>query len=261
MRRLALLATLALALAAGSAEAYPLPGAPQCTVFPASSVWNKRVDRLPVAGNTSAIVGSIGAGGNVHADFGSGFWDGRPIGIPITVVSSSTPRSAVRFDYADESDRGPYPIPPRVRIEGGRQGTATGTHSLSTARAASSTSSSPSIREAARLAGARVRRHLEPALQPAPPSRLDVCRRGRASDPPRSGPLRRGCTRADRPRTSLHGRAVAAGLRLPCPPLRLEPHRPGSAPDGTPAPAPGGLPGRGLPAAGPDRPNGSSATA
>jgi hypothetical protein len=62
MRRVALLTAFALALAAGSAEAYPLPGAPQCPVFPASSVWNKRVDRLPVAGNSSAIVGSIGAG-------------------------------------------------------------------------------------------------------------------------------------------------------------------------------------------------------
>jgi hypothetical protein len=121
MRRVALLTALALALAAGSAEAYPLPGAPRCPVFPASSVWNQRVDRLPVAGNSSAIVASIGAGKNVHADFGSGLWDGGPIGIPITVVGSSTPRRSVRFEYAAESDRGPYPIPSSVKIEGGRQ--------------------------------------------------------------------------------------------------------------------------------------------
>jgi len=121
MRRVVLLAALALALAAGSADAHPLPGAPQCPVFPASSVWNQRVDRLPVAGNSSAIVRSIGAGKNVHADFGSGLWDGGPIGIPITVVGSSTPRRTVRFDYAAESDRGPYPIPSSVKIEGGRQ--------------------------------------------------------------------------------------------------------------------------------------------
>lgn len=121
MRRVALLTTLALALTAGSAGAYPLPGAPHCPVFPASSVWNKRVDALPVAGNSSAIVGSIGAGLNVHADFGSGLWNGGPIGIPITVVGSSTPKRVVRFDYAEESDRGPYPIPSGVKIEGGRQ--------------------------------------------------------------------------------------------------------------------------------------------
>jgi hypothetical protein len=121
MRRIALLTTLALALTAGSAGAYPLPGARQCPVFPASSVWNKRVDALPVAGNSSAIVRSIGAGLNVHADFGSGLWNGGPIGIPITVVGSSTPKRVVRFDYAEESDRGPYPIPSGVKIEGGRQ--------------------------------------------------------------------------------------------------------------------------------------------
>jgi hypothetical protein len=121
MRRVALVTTLALALTAGSAAAYPLPGAPQCPVFPTSSVWNKRVDTLPVAGNSPAIVGSIGAGLNLHADSGSGLWDGGPIGIPITVVGSSTPKRVVRFEYAGESDRGPYPIPSAVKIEGGRQ--------------------------------------------------------------------------------------------------------------------------------------------
>jgi hypothetical protein len=121
MRRIALLTSLVLALTAGSAGAYPLPGARQCPVFPASSVWNKRVDALPVAGNSSAIVRSIGAGLNVHADFGSGLWNGGPIGIPITVVGSSTPKRVVRFEYAEESDRGPYPIPSGVKIEGGRQ--------------------------------------------------------------------------------------------------------------------------------------------
>jgi hypothetical protein len=121
MRRVALLTTLGLALTAGSAAAYPLPGARQCPVFPASSVWNKRVDALPVAGNSSAIVRLIGAGLNVHADFGSGLWNGGPIGIPITVVGSATPKRVVRFDYAEESDQGPYPIPSGVKIEGGRQ--------------------------------------------------------------------------------------------------------------------------------------------
>jgi hypothetical protein len=55
----------------------------------------------------------------MHADFGSGLWDGGPIGIPITVVGKGQPKSTVRFEYADESDRGPYPIPAGVKIEGG----------------------------------------------------------------------------------------------------------------------------------------------
>jgi len=77
------------------------------------------VDALPVAHDSRALVRSIGAGAGLHPDFGSGLWEGRPIGIPITVVTRRQPRVRVAFDYASESDRGPYPIPPNVRREGG----------------------------------------------------------------------------------------------------------------------------------------------
>jgi hypothetical protein len=116
--RAALVALLALAFAAPAA-AHPLPQAPDCPIFPATSVWNKAVDKLPVRKDSRTIVNAIGAGLSLHADFGSGLWNGGPIGIPITVVDSSTPTSAVDFDYADESDAGPYPIPDDVAIEGG----------------------------------------------------------------------------------------------------------------------------------------------
>ena len=105
-----------LALAGTSAQPPKLAG---CPVFPADNPWNQRVDKLPVARNSGAIVDSIGADTGLHADFGSGLWDGAPIGIPITVVKAGVHRARVSFDYADESDRGPYPIPARVRIEGG----------------------------------------------------------------------------------------------------------------------------------------------
>jgi hypothetical protein len=90
-----------------------------CPLFPADFTTNQRVDHLPVAASSEAIVRSIGLDDNVHADFGSGRWEGRPIGIPYTVVSKRTKRSRVRFDYADESDRVRYPILRGVRIEGG----------------------------------------------------------------------------------------------------------------------------------------------
>ena len=118
MSRLAVFAALALALT-GAAQASRLPGAARCTIFPADNPWNERVDALPVAANSAAIIASIGASTGLHADFGSGLWDGSPIGIPITVVGKATPRSRVAFDYADESDRVPYPIPANVGIEGG----------------------------------------------------------------------------------------------------------------------------------------------
>ena len=56
----------------------------------------------------------------MHADFGSGLWEGGPIGIPITVVRGTQAKSRVAFEYAGESDKGPYPIPANVAIEGGR---------------------------------------------------------------------------------------------------------------------------------------------
>jgi hypothetical protein len=65
------------------------------------------------------IVRSIGADVPLHADFGAGLYDGAAIGIPVTVVPPTTRKVRVRFDYADESDPGPYPIPRTVRIEGG----------------------------------------------------------------------------------------------------------------------------------------------
>jgi hypothetical protein len=110
-------------LLAGRARAHPLRGASHCRIFPADNPWNQRVDRLPVARDFGSIVRSIGPNAPVHADFGSGRWEGRPIGIPYTTVSRRQKRVPVSFDYADESDRGPYPIPRDVPIEGGRGST------------------------------------------------------------------------------------------------------------------------------------------
>ena len=90
-----------------------------CAVLPANSIWNTRVDRLPVDADSDAYVATIGASDTVHPDFGSGEWDGGPIGIPFTTVPSAQPRVEVTFYYDDESDPGPYPVPPDAPIEGG----------------------------------------------------------------------------------------------------------------------------------------------
>ncbi len=111
----------AVAAAPAAAPALPLPGAPHCPVLPADSPWNRRVDRLPAARDSAALVRSIGLGAPVHADFGSGTWDGGPIGIPFAVVGRATRRAPVAFQYAGESDRVGYPIPRGVPIEGGRR--------------------------------------------------------------------------------------------------------------------------------------------
>ena len=124
MRRLAFVAGLAVALLAGSsAHALRLPSARRCPVFPASNAWNQRVDKLPVAADSARLVASIGLNAPVHADFGSGKWDGGPIGIPFDVVSRTAPLHRVSFQYAEESDRVRYPIPRHVHIEGGAHAT------------------------------------------------------------------------------------------------------------------------------------------
>ncbi|HEY6961942.1 MAG TPA: hypothetical protein VI408_08665 [Gaiellaceae bacterium] len=111
-----LIAAAAIAVSLTAASGPPKLGG--CPVFPASSAWNQRVDSLPVAADSATIIASIGDSG-VHADFGSGLWDGSRIGIPYVVVhGKTTPKSRVSFDYADESDKGPYPIPSNVPIEG-----------------------------------------------------------------------------------------------------------------------------------------------
>jgi len=121
MTKVLALAAGAMLLGGASAPALRLPGAPRCPIFPATNAWNQRVDSLPVAANSAQLIQSIGVASGMHADFGSGLWDGGPIGIPFDVVSKKTPRSRVAFGYADESDRVGYPIPKSVHIEGGRQ--------------------------------------------------------------------------------------------------------------------------------------------
>jgi hypothetical protein len=123
-RALAVAAVAAIALLAGSAtHATPLPKAPGCKIFPADNPWNTPVGTLPVARNSAAMIKAIGRGASLHPDFGSGTWDGGPIGIPFDVVSNATPTYSVRFQYADESDRVRYPIPNTVHIEGGPRST------------------------------------------------------------------------------------------------------------------------------------------
>jgi hypothetical protein len=98
-----------------SASAPTLPGAPNCSMFPASNVWNERVDNLPVAANSATIIRTIGVTAYLHPDFGS--YSGY--GIPYNVVGANTPRTRVAFTWPSESDAGPYPIPADYKREAG----------------------------------------------------------------------------------------------------------------------------------------------
>ncbi|MFN8443143.1 MAG: hypothetical protein U0175_20380 [Caldilineaceae bacterium] len=97
------------------------PTLENCDVFPSDNIWNATVDTLPLDANSTAYINTIGMNQGFHADFGSGLWEGGPIGIPYMVVASSQPKVAMSFRWPDESDPGPYPIPTDAPIEGGPQ--------------------------------------------------------------------------------------------------------------------------------------------
>ncbi len=118
MPRRAVIPALVLAVVAGPGTAPGAAAGPAiagCPVFPAASPWNQRVDHLPAAPGSAALIRAIGLDAHLHPDFS----DAGRYGIPVNVVTAATPRSRVRFTYAAESDRVPYPIPRRPRIEPG----------------------------------------------------------------------------------------------------------------------------------------------
>jgi hypothetical protein len=116
---LVLVALASVALAEGGR----VPGAPSCPVTPADSFWHADVSALPVHPQSATWVASIGASAGLKADFGSGTWNGGPIGIPYATVPGTQPRVPVSFTYTNESDPGPYPIQPDAAIEGGASST------------------------------------------------------------------------------------------------------------------------------------------
>jgi hypothetical protein len=85
-------------------------------VFPADNPWNADISTLPVDPSSATLIASCGVR-NLHPDFGSVY------GIPYILAGSTTPSRPVSFDYADESDPGPYPIPDGAPIEGGASST------------------------------------------------------------------------------------------------------------------------------------------
>lgn len=106
---------------------YPLPGlqarqSEACTVFPQNAMWNTPIDTLPVDLNSDLYLETIGEDVGLHPDFGSGLWDGGPIGIPYVALEEEQPLVDITFvqDWGvEESDSGPYPVPADAPIEGG----------------------------------------------------------------------------------------------------------------------------------------------
>jgi len=89
--------------------------------FPADNAWNSDISKEPVDPNSDNLIASIGLATGLHPDFGSGYYQHSIIGIPYVVVPDSQMYVPIHFRaYRDESDKGPYPVPPDAPIEGMR---------------------------------------------------------------------------------------------------------------------------------------------
>lgn len=115
---LVLAGAFACAGALASTAGYPLGrGTGGCPIFPKSSPWHEDIASLPVSPLSAQYIASIGAGLDLHPDFGHE----RAYGIPYAVVPANQPEVAIHFTaYGDQSDPGPYPIPPNAPVEGGQ---------------------------------------------------------------------------------------------------------------------------------------------
>ena len=114
---IALVAASSLGSTLGSAVevgAAPVPTT-SCQVFPANNIWNTDISTLPVHTRSAQWLASMSAATtNLHPDFG-----GPPYGFPFNVVDNSHPTVSVAFQYASESDAGPYPVGLDTSIENG----------------------------------------------------------------------------------------------------------------------------------------------
>jgi len=91
-------------------------------IFPSSDPWRTDISGSPRDALSDSLIASCGATTGMHPDFGT-VYGGAPNGIPYVVVHGTQPRVPVSFYYGDESDPGPYPVPPYAPVEGGSSST------------------------------------------------------------------------------------------------------------------------------------------
>src|SRR5438445_3909992 len=105
------------ALATGVAGAIPAsaaaPPTTSCQVLPADNIWNTDIVALPVHAQSAQWLASMAfSTTKLHPDFG-----GPPYGFPYNVVDNTHATVSVTFQYASESDPGPYPLGSDTLIE------------------------------------------------------------------------------------------------------------------------------------------------
>lgn len=96
-----------------------LPGT-NCPAFPTNNVWNTPITSLPINSNSAQWLASMSsATTNLHPDYGPSGNPRRPYGVPWVIVPRVSTFTRLTFEYASQSDRGPYPLNASTLIEGG----------------------------------------------------------------------------------------------------------------------------------------------
>jgi hypothetical protein len=100
----------------------------EIAIFPSDNAINKNISLEPVDSRSDAIIALIGSPG-LKPDFGSGLWEGAPIGMPFILICENQSKIPVTFrgnnyddNYGNESDPGPYPVPLTAPVEGNGAG-------------------------------------------------------------------------------------------------------------------------------------------
>jgi hypothetical protein len=97
------------------ARAYPPPREAGCPVLPPGDALNRDISRAPVDPASASYIASIGLSGHLHPDFGTN----PGYGLPYVVAGAHQPKVPIHFtEFGEESDPGPYPIPPGAPVEG-----------------------------------------------------------------------------------------------------------------------------------------------
>ncbi|MCF2502075.1 hypothetical protein L0663_01680 [Dyadobacter sp. CY107] len=108
-----------------SCPAPTLADVEQIPIFPADNPWNKDVSKSLIDQRSPAIIALLAQQSpRLKANFGSGLWEGAPIGVPYVAVCGNQPKVPITFraddydgNYGNESDPGPYPIPLNAPVE------------------------------------------------------------------------------------------------------------------------------------------------
>ena len=167
----------------------PVPTIGGCPIFPADNPWNTRIDdttKFPVHPQWSTYQAKMNLTTHLHPDWGN--WSTDHYGIPWQTVPSTQAGVPMTFDYADESDPGPYPFPADAKVEGGA-GSGGDMHVLVVEMGACSLYETWSSTYVAPGMELRIGREVRPVVQRAPAGRVDERRRRRAAHPagPREG--------------------------------------------------------------------------